>query len=289
VSPWLGNVSSGESFLGYSPERIDPNNALFGLRNTPKLVGGSTPACTEAMRSLYESIVDEVVVVSAPTVAEATKMFENAYRLVNISLVNEFAIFCREMNISVWEVIEAASTKPFGFQAFWPGLGAGGHCIPLTPLYLAWKARERDAPLQTVEVARDVNNRMPEHVARQVSDVLNRDGLSLNGARVLMLGVAYKAELSDTRNSPASMLIQHLLGKGAEVLYHDPFVPQVQLGAVQLKSVESLDQELDDADIVIVVTDHSWYDWDGIESTARRILDTRGVFRNLRSSKVTML
>jgi UDP-N-acetyl-D-glucosamine dehydrogenase len=276
-------------FLAYSPERIDPGNTAFGVKNTSKLVGGVTPSCTAMAQAFYEMVVSNVVVVSSPAVAEAAKLLENTYRFINIALVNEFAAMCHEMNLNVWEIIDAAATKPYGFTAFWPGLGVGGHCIPIDPSYLSWKARQQGAALHIVEVARDINERMPEFVLHRISDLLNREGRALLNSRVLVLGITYKPGVADARESPSLSLLRGLLRKGVQVCYHDPFIQQVQIGTRCLSCVGDLDEELKKADIVVVATSHPQYDWEKIEASARYIFDTRGALRHLKSPKVAAL
>jgi UDP-N-acetyl-D-glucosamine dehydrogenase len=243
-------------FLAYSPERVDPGNTAFGVKNTSKLVGGITPSCTAMAQAFYEMVVSEVVVVSSPAVAEAAKLLENTYRFINIALVNEFAVMCHEMNLNVWEIIDAAATKPYGFTTFWPGLGVGGHCIPIDPSYLSWKARQQGAALHIVEVARDINERMPEFVLHRISDLLNGEGRALLNSRVLVLGITYKPGVADARESPSLSLLRGLLRKGVQVCYHDPFIQQVRIGTRCLSCVGDLDEELKKADIVVVATSH---------------------------------
>jgi UDP-N-acetyl-D-glucosamine dehydrogenase len=276
-------------FLAYSPERVDPGNTAFGVKNTSKLVGGVTPSCTAMAQAFYEMVVSNVVVVSSPAVAEAAKLLENTYRFINIALVNEFAAMCHEMNLNVWEIIDAAATKPYGFTAFWPGLGVGGHCIPIDPSYLSWKARQQGAALHIVEVARDINERMPEFVLHRISDLLNREGRALLNSRVLVLGITYKPGVADARESPSLSLLRGLLRKGVQVCYHDPFIQHVQIGTRCLSCVGDLDEELKKADIVVVATSHPQYDWEKIEASARYIFDTRGALRHLKSPKVAVL
>ncbi len=286
----VGERRVGENlFLAYSPERIDPGNAAFSVKNTSKLVSGVTPSCTAVAQAFYEGVVDNVVVVSSPAVAEAAKLLENTYRFVNIALVNEFAVMCHEMNLNVWEVIEAAATKPYGFTAFWPGLGVGGHCIPIDPSYLSWKARQQGTALHIVETARDINERMPEFVLNRISDLLNGMGQALLNSRVLVLGITYKPGVPDARESPSLSLLRGLLRKGVQVFYHDPFIQQVMIGTRGLYCVSDLDEELEKADIVVIATNHPQYDWEKIEASARHIFDTRGALRHLNSPKVTAL
>ena len=252
-------------------------------------MSGVTPDCTLLAQSLYQTVADQVVVVSSPAVAEAAKVLENTYRFVNIALVNEFALFCHERNINIWDVIAAAATKPYGFSVFWPGPGVGGHCIPIDPVYLSWKARQHGKPLHIVEVARDTNEQMPEFVVQRIADVLNRDGLAFSNAQILVLGITYKPGVSDTREAPSIHLLRKILRKGAQVSYHDPLVPQIQFDTEHLQCVPHLDEALQAADIVVIATDHPQYDWDQVETMSRRIFDTRGVFRKRISAKVSLL
>jgi UDP-N-acetyl-D-glucosamine dehydrogenase len=258
-------------FLAFSPERVDPGNTTWTTKNVPKVVGGITPACTERAAKLYESAFDAVHRVSTPEAAELTKLLENIFRGVNIALVNELAQLCERMDIDVWEVIEAAATKPFGFMSFQPGPGLGGHCIPIDPFYLTWKAREYDFYTEFIELAGKVNENMPYYCRSLVSQALNHGRQrSLSGANVLVLGVAYKSDIGDTRESPAIKLIELLRTAGAELAYHDPFVPQ--LDEVGLKSVE-----LDPAayDCVVIVTAHSQIDYADLVDKAHVVVDLR--------------
>ncbi len=282
--------SVGENlFLAYSPERIDPGNTVFSLKNTPKLVSGVTPSCTLLVQILYNTFVNDVVVVSSPAVAEAAKVLENTYRFVNIALVNEFAIFCNELNLNVWDVIAAAATKPYGFAAFRPGSGVGGHCIPIDPNYLSWKARQHGTPLHLVEVARDTNERMPDFVVHRISDILNRTGQALSTARVLVLGVTYKPGVPDIRESSSVHVIRKLVRKGVQVSYHDPFISSLQIDNDYLQCVDQLHEELENADLVVVATNHPQYDWEIVKASARYIFDTCGVYRSCVSSKIFLL
>jgi UDP-N-acetyl-D-glucosamine dehydrogenase len=262
----------GDDFhLAYSPERVDPGNDRWTTRNVPKIVGGITPACTERAAELYGAAVETVHRVSTPEVAELTKLLENVFRSVNIALVNELAQLCERMDIDVWEVVDAAATKPFGFMSFQPGPGLGGHCIPIDPFYLTWKAREYGFYTEFVELAGKVNENMPYYCRSLISQALNH-GLrrSLSASRILVLGVAYKADIGDTRESPALKLIELLRGAGAEVAYHDPFVPE--LPEAELSSVE-LDPA--DYDCVVVVTAHSSIDYDDLVDRAQVVVDLR--------------
>ena len=268
--------------LAFSPERVDPGNPQFMTHNIPKVVGGVTPDSTVAAAHLYSHIVDDVYSVSSARVAEAAKLLENTFRAVNIGMANEMARLCYALNIDTWEVIRAAATKPFGFMAFYPGPGIGGHCIPLDPHYLSWKARQHGFDSRFISLAEEVNSRMPEHVVQLVSDGLNDARKPMNGSNVLLLGVAYKKDVNDVRESPALSIIDRLRAKGANVKYHDPFVPEVRFDdahtdavAGPLNSVSLSNEELELADCVIIVTDHSEIDYKHVCSLASLIVDTR--------------
>ncbi|MCL6622105.1 MAG: nucleotide sugar dehydrogenase [Syntrophobacterales bacterium] len=272
-------------FLVFSPEREDPGNPTFGVKNIPKVVGGVTPACLEHGVALYKSIVDRVVPVSSPKAAEMSKLLENIYRAVNIALVNELKILCLRLGIDIFEVIEAAKTKPFGFQAFYPGPGLGGHCIPIDPFYLTWKAREYDCPTRFIELAGEVNTSMPYFVLERIVEVLNQAGRALKGARVLVLGIAYKKDIDDNRESPGVKILDLLLQRGAWVDYHDPHIPHCRgmrhYPHLDLASVPLTPETLRSYDCVVLVTDHSAYDYPWIARHARLIVDTRNAFRGI--------
>jgi UDP-N-acetyl-D-glucosamine dehydrogenase len=281
LRPILENtgLQAGRDFyLAFSPEREDPNNPDYGTRDIPKLVGGCTPACGETATALYRQVVKEVVSVSSARVAEAAKLLENIYRSVNIALVNELKVLFDRMGLDVWEVIDAAATKPFGFTPFYPGPGLGGHCIPIDPFYLSWKARQYDLTTRFIELAGEVNHSMPDFVVKKLMDALNERRRSLNGARILVLGVAYKHDLDDVRESPALKIMELLCNKGADVAYHDPFVPA--LGRMRrydfdLRSVPLTRQEIERADAVLIATDHSGIDYDFVVESGGLIVDTR--------------
>jgi len=271
--------------LAYSPERVDPGNATWNTKNTPKVVGGITAACTAKATAVYERAVDTVHEVSAPEAAELEKLFENTFRNVNIALVNELAMLCDRMDIDVWEVINAAATKPFGFMKFLPGPGLGGHCIPIDPFYLAWKAREFDFSTEFIELAGKINQNMPYHCVRKLRKALDAHGKSLRGARVLMIGVAYKKDIIDYRESSAIKILELLQKRGVDVVYHDPFVPEIQgehgvepPAAPANVSVELTDAELDAADAVMVITDHTTIDWVRVRERASLVVDYRNVY-----------
>ncbi len=270
-----GLVVGVDVAVAFSPERVDPGNPKYGIRNTPKVVGGVTPLCTDAAAALYGRCCDHVHRVSTPATAETVKLLENTFRMVNIALVNEFALICRQLGLDVWEVIEAASTKPFGFMPFKPGPGLGGHCIPIDPHYLAWKLRAHNFTARFVELADAINSKMPEHVVEVLTDVLNEDERSLKGSRILVLGVAYKADISDMRESPALEVLLHLGHKKAMVAYHDPYVPTLLVGEQELRSIELSAEVLAGFDAVVVVTDHKAFDWDFVLRHSTRIVDGR--------------
>ncbi|MGQ9463779.1 MAG: nucleotide sugar dehydrogenase [Candidatus Fervidibacter sp.] len=283
-------LKAGVDFnLAFSPERIDPSNKKWTLKNTPKIVGGLTEACTQRAKALYERVVEKVVTVSSPKVAEMAKLLENTFRAVNIALVNEFAILCKRMGISVWEVIDAASTKPFGFMRFEPGPGIGGHCIPIDPLYLAWKAREFNHETRFVRIADSINRSMPEYVVSLITDALNEHSKPLKGSRILLLGVAYKPEVSDYRESPGLALIESLQRKGSYVCYHDPYVAEVHHNGWVMRSVELTEDELSKSDCVVIVTAHKVYNWEWVVSHAPLVVDTRGVTRHMNAHNVVRL
>ena len=271
-----GALVGKDFFLAFSPERVDPGNEQWKTRNTPKVIGGVTPRCTEVATALYRHAVDTLIPVSSPAAAEMVKILENTFRSVNIGLVNEIALICDRLDLNVWEIIEAAATKPFGFMKFTPGPGLGGHCIPIDPLYLSWKMRGLNYEARFVELADKVNAEMPRHVVMKVMDGLNDDGKALMGARVLILGVAYKSDIDDVRESPALLIIEQLRKKGADVVYNDPHIPELS-GELEgnLHSVPLSEEELARTDCVVVVTAHSAYDWSWVAEHAGLVVDTR--------------
>ena len=277
-------LKCGEDFyLGFSPERVDPGNLIYKTKNTPKVVGAIGKDATEVIARLYEAVLDgEVFQVSSPAVAEIEKILENTYRNINIGLVNELAILCDKMGIDIWEVIEAAKTKPFGFQAFYPGPGLGGHCIPLDPYYLSWKAREYEFHTSMIESSMMINDRMPEYCVDRASRILNREKKALNGSRVLLLGVAYKQDIDDYRESPAFRVMEHLEKNGAEVDYFDPWVPQCPYKGRQYHSIPALTAEaLEQYDLVMITTAHSNVDYELVQKHAKMIFDTKNVMKNI--------
>lgn len=272
-------------FLCYSPERVDPGNPTWHTRNTPKVLGGITPACAEAGLAFYRRVFDTIVPVTSAEAAELTKVYENTFRMINIALANELAQVCDRLGVDVWEVIDAAATKPFGFMKFTPGPGIGGHCIPLDPHYLSWKMRTLAYKTRMIELASEINAEMPAFVVRKVADALNDEGRAVRGSRVLVLGIAYKKDIDDLRESPALEIIRMLQELGAEVAYHDPHCPVIRddghtpLRDLPLRSVELTDTALRWADAVVIVTDHSCVDYQEVADEARLVVDARGVMR----------
>jgi UDP-N-acetyl-D-glucosamine dehydrogenase len=280
VKPLLEKYSgllAGEHFsLAYSPERIDPGNAHYGIRNTPKVVGGLTPACTTAAVRFYGKVCEQVVPAASAREAEMAKLLENTYRHVNIALVNEMAVFCHDLGVNLWDAIRCAATKPFGFEPFYPGPGVGGHCIPIDPNYLSYKVRTLGYPFRFVELAQEINGRMPGYVVERAAELLNHVAKPLNGAHVLLLGVTYKRDVADQRESPVIAIGKKLRARGALVMFHDPFVTDWAVGGSSVERAHDLYREVADADLVILLQDHSAYDLDRIYSCARLVLDTRG-------------
>jgi len=273
-----GGLVAGRDFnLAFSPERIDPGNPTFGVHNTPKVVGGQTPACTQRAVGFYSKFVEQVVAVHGTREAETAKLLENTYRHVNIALVNEMAKFCHELGIDLWEVIRAASTKPFGFQAFYPGPGVGGHCIPIDPNYLSHQVRAKlGYPFRFVELAQEINASMPAYVLSRVIGALNDDTKPLRGSRVLLLGVTYKADIADQRESPAQPLARQLIEHGARLCYHDPFVPEWHVNGHTVERVDDPVAGAAAADLTVLLAAHRAYDLTAIADAAPRLLDTRG-------------
>ena len=274
-------------FLVFSPEREDPGRKDFTTKTTPKIVGGITEKCLLAGEALYSKIVDKVVKVSSPKAAEMTKLLENIYRSVNIALVNELKMLCDRMGIDVWEVIEAAKTKPFGFEAFYPGPGLGGHCIPVDPFYLTWKAREYDFSTRFIELAGEINTNMPYYVVSKVMEALNSKGKSLKGSKVLVLGVAYKKDIDDMRESPSVHLIELLIKKGAVVEYNDPYVlriPKLRGHNLNMKSVEL--KEISGYDCILIATNHSSYNYKWIVDNSQLVVDTRNATSRIKSKNI---
>ncbi len=277
--PKLGDekgLKVGENFfLAFSPERVDPGRQDWTTLNTPKVIGGITPDCSEVAAAWYGQALQTVVPVSSAEVAEMAKLLENTFRMINIGLVNEMALMCDRLGVDVWEVIDAAATKPFGFMKFTPGPGLGGHCIPIDPLYLSWKLRALNYTARFIELASEINTNMPRHVVGLVQDALNQQGKALNGSRVLVLGAAYKPDIDDLRESPALDVIGLLEQKGAHVSYHDPYIPRLMHEGWEMNSVPDLEAAVQDADCVVIVTNHKTYDYNWLLQSARLIVDTR--------------
>ena len=272
-----GLVAGADFHLAFSPERIDPGNAHYGMKNTPKVVGGQTPACTDAAASFYGLFVDTVVPARGTREAEMAKLLENTYRHVNIALVNEMARFCHELGIDLWDAIRCAATKPFGFQAFYPGPGVGGHCIPIDPNYLSYKVRaDLGYPFRFVELAQEINAAMPAYVVQRVQRMLNDDAKPVRGSTVLLIGVTYKRDIADQRESPAKPLAGQLAELGARVVFHDPYVTTWTVNGAVVERAEDLDAMLADADVSVLLQNHSEYDLQAMAAKARRMLDTRG-------------
>jgi len=270
-----GLKAGRDFYLAFSPERVDPGNQKFKLTDIPKVVGGMTPKCTKAACDLYLHVYPKVHKVSSPRVAEMEKLLENIFRNVNIAMVNELALLCRKMNIDVWEVIEAAKTKPYGFMAFYPGPGLGGHCIPVDPFYLSWKSKEYDMPTKFIELAGQVNDEMPGHIVHIIKDALNDSSKCLKGSSILLLGMAYKKDINDVRESPALKIFSLLEGLGAKVSFNDPYVASVEIKSRKIKGVRLSSRLLSEVDCAVLVTDHSDYDYDDICRHVKLLVDTR--------------
>jgi UDP-N-acetyl-D-glucosamine dehydrogenase len=284
-----GMRAGTDIFVAFSPERVDPGNPVFQTFNTPKVVGGVTPACTKHAVAMYERFIETVIPVSSTRAAEMTKLLENIFRCVNIALMNELVQCSERMDINLWEVIDAAKTKPFGFMPFYPGPGLGGHCIPIDPYYLSWKAREFDFHTEFIELSGKVNEQMPYYVVQRLMSALNTHRKSLAGSRILMLGVAYKADIDDMRESPAVRIAELLTDAEAELLYHDPFVPEFEAEGVRLRSSELTAELLESVDVVLIVTDHSGVDYDLIVQHAPLVMDTRNALKAFENDKVVRL
>ncbi len=292
VLPALANrgLTVGKDiFIAFSPERVDPGNPVYHTKNTPKVVGGITPACTEIASALYASCIDTIVPVSSTEAAELVKLLENTFRAVNIGMVNEMAIVCDKLGVDVWEVIDAAATKPFGFMKFTPGPGIGGHCIPLDPHYLAWKMRTLNYKTRFIDLASEINSQMPAYVVEKIADALNDDRKPVNGSKILVLGVAYKRDINDVRESPA-LDVMHLLDeRGAVVSFHDPFVPTIREEGEVRDGVDLTADILESMDAVVVVTDHRDVDYQLVMDRAQLIIDSRNVMRGLIPTKARVV
>lgn len=275
-------------FLAFSPERVDPGNKRFTTKNTSKVVGGMTPACLEIAYTLYAQTIVNVVPVSSPAAAELTKVFENTYRAVNIALVNELMLLCDRMGLDIWEVVEAAGTKPFGIHTFYPGPGVGGHCIPIDPFYLTWKARQYDFHTRFIELAGEINVEVSYYVINKVIQALNSNNKSLKDAKILVLGVAYKKDIDDVRESPALKIMELLRKNGANISYHDPYIPEIEPhggSTVQLESMPLTDDALAQADCVLILTDHSTVDYDRVVTYAQTVVDTRNATKDVAENR----
>ncbi len=282
-------LTVGEDFfLAFSPERVDPGNTHWTTRNTPKIIGGATANCAEVAKALYEKAVDGVIPVSSTRTAEMVKLLENTFRSVNIGLVNEVALMCDRLGVDVWEVIDAAASKPFGFMPFYPGPGLGGHCIPIDPLYLSWKLKTLNYRARFIELAGEVNSEMPYHVVSLVQDTLNEKTLSVKGSQILLVGVAYKPDVDDVRESPAIDLLRLLEQKGAEVKYHDPHVRELDVDGSTYES-EPLPEAIASSDCVVIVTNHSNLDIATLVEGAKLVIDTRNATRGICSEKIRKL
>lgn len=276
-------------FMAFSPERIDPGRTDYTVRTTPKVIGGVTPDCLDVAVALYETVVDRPVPVSNTATAEMVKLLENTFRAVNIGLVNEVALMCDKLGLNVWEVVNAAATKPYGFMPFYPGPGLGGHCIPIDPHYLSWKLRTLNYTARFIELAAEVNSHMPDYVVGKVGDALNQERKAVNGSRVLVLGAAYKRDVGDPRESPALDVIHLLRERGADVVYNDPYIPSVRLDGYNLSSVDLSAEVLAAADCVVIVTDHVVYDWEWIAANTRLIVDTRNAVKDSGPARIVRL
>jgi UDP-N-acetyl-D-glucosamine dehydrogenase len=284
-----GMVCGRDFQLAYSPERVDPGNKRYGLRNTPKIVSGITREAGSQAAALYRHVAETVVEVSTPRIAEMAKLLENTFRHVNIGLANEMAILCGKLGIDIWEVIDAAASKPFGFMPFYPGPGVGGHCIPIDPYYFAWKVQEEESRARLIELAGDINDHMPDYVVEKIADALNDRGQSLRDSRVLLLGVSYKKDVGDLRESPALKVIDRLHRKGAHVRYHDPFVPFCANGKGPMESVSLDDEEIASADCIVILTDHSCLPYERVIRSGKLVLDTRNALRRYDTATVIRL
>ena len=294
ILPYIANkekLIAGENIcLCFSPERIDPGNEFYNTSNTPKVIGGITDKCSQVGKELYSKIIEEVVVVSSTETAEMVKLLENTFRAINIGLANEVAIMCEKLGVNAWEVIEAAATKPFGFMKFTPGPGLGGHCIPIDPYYLSWKLKTLDYDARFIKLAGEINTYMPKHVVELIISSLNDHQKSINGSKILVVGVAYKKDINDSRESPALDIIQILKDLGSEISYFDPFIPSLEFGEFNFESIDFLDKNiLAKFDATVIVTDHSDIDYKSIITFCDLIVDTRNVYKNNSSKKIKRL
>ena len=285
------NLNLGENiYLCFSPERIDPGNKVFYTKNTPKIIGGITENCSKVGKNLYSKIINEVIVVSSTETAEMVKLLENTFRAINIGLANEVAIMCEKLGVNTWEVIDAAATKPFGFMMFTPGPGLGGHCIPIDPYYLSWKLKTLDYDARFIKLAGEINTQMPMHVINLISSSLNSAKKSINGSSILIIGVAYKKDIDDCRESPAIDIIELLIQSGSKVQYYDPFVNILHFNNIRLNSLKNLNKELiNEFDITVVLTDHSDVNYKLISDHSKLVVDTRNVFKKNNSKHIRKL
>lgn len=282
-------VCGQDFFLAFSPERVDPGNAKYNVYNTPKVVGGVSEACGELASIFYSQVMEKVIRVSSPESAEMVKLLENTFRSVNIGLVNEVAIMCEKLKIDCWEVIEAASSKPFGYMPFFPGPGLGGHCIPIDPSYLSWKLRSLNYTARFIELANTINSSMPAFCVDKVAAALNEDKKAVNGSKILVIGVAYKKDIDDLRESPALDVIHLLSAKGASVDYYDPYIPEINWDGIEMKSQQWSDKMASQYDAVVVTTDHSSINYGLLLEHCRQIVDTRNALKNFRDERITKL
>lgn len=283
-------LTVGKDFnLAFSPERVDPGNKQYGIQNTPKVVGGTTAACTEHVKQFYSQFVQTVVPVSSTRAAETTKLLENIFRCVNIALVNELMLLCDRMDINIWEVIEAASTKPFGYMTFMPGPGLGGHCIPIDPFYLSWKARQYDFSTEFIELAGKTNENIPYYVVSKISEALNSHEKSIKGSKILILGLAYKKDIGDTRESPALKIISRLEKLGAHIAYHDPYVDEQIINRNIYKSIPLTADIISGSDCIVVVTDHSVVDYQLVADNAKLVVDTRNKMKSFTGNHIVRI
>ncbi len=294
VIPMLedAGLEIGKDFsLAFAPERIDPANRQFKVKNVPKVVGGETPLCTELACQVFGTVFETTVPVSSTQAAEMVKLLENTFRAINIGLANEIALMCEKLDLDVWEVIDAAATKPYGFMKFTPGPGLGGHCIPVDPAYLSWKMKSLNFPARFIELATEVNGSMPDHVVDRIAELLNEDRLAVNGARILVLGVAYKSGVDDMRESPALDVVATLRRRGAEIRYHDPYVAECDFAGESMKSVDLTDDVLRGCDLIVILTDHPDVDYDRVVRVGPRVFDTRNATKAVRADreKITKL
>ena len=278
-------------YLCFSPERVDPGNKDFHTKNIPKVIGGITPECTKHGKLLYETAIETIIPVEGTRTAEMVKLLENTFRMVNIGLVNELAIMCDKMGINIWEVIDAAKTKPFGFMPFYPGPGLGGHCIPIDPFYFSWKAKQYGCEPRFIETAGYANAQMPHYVVQKVQDALNKQKKAINGSQLLILGMAYKKDIDDVRESPALDVAHLLLDKGADLKYFDMYIPKARVNGYELESVDyrDLDQMITTADCVIIVTDHTYMDYPEVLAQCKLVVDTRNALKGLTDPKIVRI